>query len=209
MGLFLPYREFKGARKGSRAFGNSLFKQLHPAAQVPRAGLKAEFQSLRTGRFPGRFGGAHRSRNRRSGRPGRGRGTRTPDLRFWRPSLYQLSYTPRDEEHIADSIATAPFRPLRLERVAGIEPAYSAWKAAALPLSYTRGRQRVMLSRYPMQELVRLCLQRHRIASRGRPCPAGAREASGGLVGEVGLEPTKAFASGFTVRPLCHSGHSP
>jgi hypothetical protein len=26
-----------------------------------------------------------------------------------------------------------------LERVAGIEPAYSAWKAAALPLSYTRG----------------------------------------------------------------------
>ena len=29
------------------------------------------------------------------------------------------------------------------------------------------------------------------------------------MVGEVGLEPTKAFASGFTVRPLCHSGHSP
>lgn len=27
----------------------------------------------------------------------------------------------------------------KLERVAGIEPAYSAWKAAALPLSYTRG----------------------------------------------------------------------
>jgi hypothetical protein len=26
----------------------------------------------------------------------------------------------------------------KLERVAGIEPAYSAWKAAALPLSYTR-----------------------------------------------------------------------
>jgi hypothetical protein len=29
------------------------------------------------------------------------------------------------------------------------------------------------------------------------------------LVGEVGLEPTKASASGFTVRPLCRSGHSP
>ena len=27
-----------------------------------------------------------------------------------------------------------------LERVKGIEPSYSAWKAAALPLSYTRGR---------------------------------------------------------------------
>jgi hypothetical protein len=25
-----------------------------------------------------------------------------------------------------------------LERVEGIEPSYSAWKAAALPLSYTR-----------------------------------------------------------------------
>src|SRR6516225_8157354 len=29
------------------------------------------------------------------------------------------------------------------------------------------------------------------------------------MVGEVGLEPTKALASGFTVRPLCRSGHSP
>jgi hypothetical protein len=27
---------------------------------------------------------------------------------------------------------------LNLERVEGIEPSYSAWKAAALPLSYTR-----------------------------------------------------------------------
>jgi hypothetical protein len=29
-----------------------------------------------------------------SGENGRGRGARTPDLRFWRPPLYQLSYTP-------------------------------------------------------------------------------------------------------------------
>jgi len=28
-----------------------------------------------------------------------------------------------------------------MERVKGIEPSYSAWKAAALPLSYTRIRQ--------------------------------------------------------------------
>ena len=27
---------------------------------------------------------------------------------------------------------------LKQERVKGIEPSYSAWKAAALPLSYTR-----------------------------------------------------------------------
>ena len=29
-----------------------------------------------------------------------------------------------------------------LERVKGIEPSYSAWKAAALPLSYTRAAER-------------------------------------------------------------------
>jgi hypothetical protein len=29
-------------------------------------------------------------------------------------------------------------RSKNLERVKGIEPSYSAWKAAALPLSYTR-----------------------------------------------------------------------
>ncbi len=35
-------------------------------------------------------------------------------------------------------IPYTPNRSINLERVAGIEPAYSAWKAAALPLSYTR-----------------------------------------------------------------------
>jgi hypothetical protein len=37
--------------------------------------------------------------------------------------------------------ASKPFdlhRAEGLERVKGIEPSYSAWKAAALPLSYTR-----------------------------------------------------------------------
>jgi hypothetical protein len=29
---------------------------------------------------------------------------------------------------------------IKVERVKGIEPSYSAWKAAALPLSYTRNR---------------------------------------------------------------------
>ena len=33
-----------------------------------------------------------------------------------------------------------PERPETMERVKGIEPSYSAWKAAALPLSYTRAR---------------------------------------------------------------------
>src|SRR5687767_1360461 len=69
----------------------------------------------------------------------------------------------------------------RLERVAGIEPASSAWKAAALPLCYTRREARGALFSPSFQA----------------------------VVGEAGLEPAKAYASGFTVRPLCRSGHSP
>jgi hypothetical protein len=39
------------------------------------------------------------------------------------------------------------YKPLKLlERVKGIEPSYSAWKAAALPLSYTRAALRIAQS---------------------------------------------------------------
>ena len=38
-------------------------------------------------------------------------------------------------------------RRVNLERVKGIEPSYSAWKAAALPLSYTRGTSRAAANR--------------------------------------------------------------
>ena len=41
------------------------------------------------------------------------------------------------EEHLC-ALTRARGALANLERVAGIEPAYSAWKAAALPLSYTR-----------------------------------------------------------------------
>ena len=51
-----------------------------------------------------------------------------------------------------------------MERVKGIEPSYSAWKAAALPLSYTRITQDTTL------------------------LPAQSKE----VVGEAGLEPAKA-----------------
>ena len=37
-------------------------------------------------------------------------------------------------------VVTSPKQLNPLERVKGIEPSYSAWKAAALPLSYTRAR---------------------------------------------------------------------
>src|SRR4051794_25359426 len=65
------------------------------------------------------------------------------------------------------------FKGRKLERVKGIEPSYSAWKAAALPLSYTR---------------------------------SGAIPLGGGGSRTRTYE---GIASGFTVRPLCRSGHSP
>ena len=39
---------------------------------------------------------------------------------------------------VETDIKKPPFQAVFLERVKGIEPSYSAWEAAALPLSYTR-----------------------------------------------------------------------
>jgi hypothetical protein len=85
-----------------------------------------------------------------------------------------------------------------MERVKGIEPSSSAWKAVALPLSYTRFRNRHHYRPKDRNQLSR--------AGGSPPLMGDVRSL---MVGEVGLEPTKAYASGFTVRPLCHSGHSP
>ena len=49
----------------------------------------------------------HRAGNGKRPSPIRGGGTRTPDLRFWRPPLYQLSYAPRLET----SSVSAPLAP--------------------------------------------------------------------------------------------------
>jgi hypothetical protein len=45
----------------------------------------------------------------------RGGGTRTPDLRFWRPPLYQLSYAPEFVEDCSREV----FRPLKQRRALG------------------------------------------------------------------------------------------
>ncbi len=64
--------------------------------------------------------------------PGRERAGRGPPE--WSEWIGQDSnLQPRSYEHLA-----LPLSYRSAERVAGIEPAYSAWKADALPLSYTR-----------------------------------------------------------------------
>ena len=67
---------------------------------------------------------------------GRGTKARTLDTRFWRPLLYQLSYTPICAGLIPRCALAA--NQAMLERVTGIEPARPAWKAGILPLNYTR-----------------------------------------------------------------------
>jgi hypothetical protein len=68
-----------------------------------------------------------------------------------------------------------------LERVPGIEPGYSAWKAAALPLSYTR------IASGSNSSLPDHILPAFAKAS-ARHFPALGWK----MVGDVGLEPTKA-----------------
>jgi hypothetical protein len=61
-------------------------------------------------------------------------GTRTPSLRVRSPLLY-----PVELRALSDKYAARPAATGRSERETGIEPAWLAWKARALPLSYSRG----------------------------------------------------------------------
>ena len=70
--------------------------------------------------------------------------TRTRDLHLGKVALYQLSYYRalafrRQRKSVYHKLMglASTFRK-KLERVMGIEPTYPAWKAGALPLSYTR-----------------------------------------------------------------------
>ena len=94
---------------------------------------------------------------------------RTADLVLTKDVLYRLSYVGR------------LFKPspasFRLERVMGIEPTSTAWKAEVLPLNYTRLASPVPTETRAMP--ASLC-----------PCMGWPRRA--GLVEGVGFEPTKA-----------------
>ena len=58
-------------------------------------------------------------------------GIRTPDLLLRRQLLYPA-------ELLAQKTMSERKRGLKMERVMGIEPTLSAWKAEVLPLNYTR-----------------------------------------------------------------------
>ncbi len=76
-----------------------------------------------------------------------------------------------------------------MERVKGIEPSQPAWKAGALPLSYTRI---IKLKRQTRLELATLALARR--CSTTEPLPH--------IDGREWIRTIEGSANGFTVRPL-------
>ena len=77
-----------------------------------------------------------------------------------------------------------------MERVAGIEPASSAWKAEVLPLNYTRGNRLLTPGPTP--------------AERGSKTPAAIILGGGGWI-----RTTEARASDLQSDPFGHSGTPP
>ena len=51
----------------------------------------------------------------------------------------------RGFRHSGDTSVSSSGLSERMERVDGIEPTYAAWKAAVLPLNYTRSKERTLL----------------------------------------------------------------
>ncbi len=95
----------------------------------------------------------------------------------------------------------------RMERVAGIEPAPSAWKAEVLPLNYTRRLDGARLvAPWPWARV----RPRGSKTPRSNPVPKqtlGPRERA--VVEGVGFEPTKAEPSDLQSGPFGHSGTPP
>ena len=81
-----------------------------------------------------------------------------------------------------------------LERVKGIEPSYSAWKAAALPLSYTRPAP-AHHALLVVDQLIPLVLY----LTTSKNLQRGFQKLNGG-VGWIRTNVSK--ANGFTARPL-------
>src|SRR3954454_1689353 len=69
-------------------------------------------------------------------------GSRRDRFMTYAAEIRRLERVKRAVRRLLQSLSRLPARPsglrLRVERVTGIEPAWPAWKAGALPLSYTR-----------------------------------------------------------------------
>ena len=120
---------------------------------------------------------------------------RTDDLFLTKEVLYRLSYVSADPTpaRLLLPLSPAAVRSV-LERVAGIEPAPSAWKAEVLPLNHTR---RATPTNFPLPFRAL------------RPFSAVAALLCWRVVEGVGFEPTKAEPSDLQSGPFGHSGTPP
>ena len=120
---------------------------------------------------------------------------RTDDLFLTKEVLYRLSYVSADPTpaRLLLPLSPAAVRSV-LERVAGIEPAPSAWKAEVLPLNHTR---RATPTNFPLPFRAL------------RPFSAIAALPCWRVVEGVGFEPTKAEPSDLQSGPFGHSGTPP
>ena len=145
---------------------------------------------------------------------------RTRNRRLTGPLLYQLSYTgilacregfePPTYGIEARSSDPLSYRQVKMERVGGIEPPSSAWKAAALPLSYTRkvlgfcyNHPRFFSpSKAPRLILPKLPSQRAGAPRRSMPLSRCSRRVSTGLPAWVTRLSTPQFRSRISFRRL-------
>jgi hypothetical protein len=131
----------------------------------PRGGLA----STRTPAVPARRRKCPLSREIRLQADSRGGGTRTPDLRFWRPPLYQLSYAPVPVGQCTERVSGPLVAP----------PVPSARAAARARVAVRRSRGRA-----GGRCRVRLGGRRRRPQARGRPRRRRRRRVARHAVGE-------------------------
>lgn len=136
-------------------------------------------------------------------------GTRTHDLVLTKDALYRLSYSsdhhgPHETRvlHVAPSRLCHGGKEASKQRVKGVEPSSLAWKAMALPLSYTRrppaGQKKTRISRCPPATMHGSDMPR-----RGGSAPIAV------TMGGAGFEPAKASPSDLQSDPFDRSGNPP
>jgi hypothetical protein len=107
--------------------------------------------------------------------------TELPGHSSTRPRAAAAATGPRPRAPTGQPARRAAIRPLRLERVMGVEPTPSAWKAEVLPLNYTRvdldPRPRARDTRRPRGQGLHLwgtSAPDSTVCAEGDSCPPGA-----------------------------------
>ncbi len=126
-------------------------------------------------------------------------------------SLPRTCSTPEPQQREFGLVSASLCGSLPMERVMGIEPTQPAWKAGALPLSYTRmsALHPNVVVRFPLRSRLGSSSPRSVSFSRSSGPAVSLCSRVLRMVGEVGFEPTKAKLTGLQPVPFNHSGIPP